>query len=224
VTIEHLGVGGEVAVAEPNVSADQQIQQLYAEADSTMAQLKDRMASVRQAQQEALQATGEASSQDGTVRAVVDSTGVVTSLTIAPSVFERTTPERLAQTVVATIQRAAAQSRGRMSAAMAPTAPEEGLSAKAAEALAEYGIPKVGVPEVPHTAVDPTLPDTTYEQPPVNTAKQDAWANGHAVDVEPEQAPVPVPEPIRVPRASKPVLRPARQDADESAFDEERPW
>jgi DNA-binding protein YbaB len=201
------------------VSADQQIKQLYAEADSTMAQLKDRMASVREAQQEALQATGEASSQDGTVRAVVDSTGVVTALTIAPSVFERSTPERLAQTVVATIQRAAAQSRGKMSAAMAPTAPEEGLSAKAAEALAEYGIPKVGVPEVPHTAVDPTLPDTTYEQPPVDTARQEAWATGHAVDVEP--AFVPPPEPIRPPRASKPV---ARADVDESAFDEERPW
>jgi DNA-binding protein YbaB len=206
-------------VAEPGVSADQQIKQLYAEADSTMAQLKDRMASVREAQQEALQATGEASSQDGTVRAVVDSTGVVTALTIAPSVFERSTPERLAQTVVATIQRAAAQSRGKMSAAMAPTAPEEGLSAKAAEALAEYGIPKVGVPEVPHTAVDPTLPDTTYEQPPVDTARQEAWATGHAVDVEP--AFVPPPEPIRPPRASKPV---ARADVDESAFDEERPW
>lgn len=206
-------------MAEPGVSADQQIKQLYAEADSTMAQLKDRMASVREAQQEALQATGEASSQDGTVRAVVDSTGVVTALTIAPSVFERSTPERLAQTVVATIQRAAAQSRGKMSAAMAPTAPEEGLSAKAAEALAEYGIPKVGVPEVPHTAVDPTLPDTTYEQPPVDTARQEAWATGHAVDVEP--AFVPPPEPIRPPRASKPV---ARADVDESAFDEERPW
>jgi DNA-binding protein YbaB len=214
-------------VAEEGASADEQIKQLYAEADNTMAQLKDRMARVREAQQQALQATGEASSQDGSVRAVVDSTGVVTSLTFAPSAFERSTPERLAQTVVATVQRAAAQARGKLSAAMAPAEQDEGVSAKAAEALAEYGIPKVGVPEVPRTAVDPTLPDTTYEQPPVDAAKQEAWATGHAVDVEPEPAPAPparAPEPNRVPPASKPIVRPNRADAEDWAFDDERPW
>jgi DNA-binding protein YbaB len=210
----------------PDMSADQQIRQLYAEADSTMKQFKDRMANVREAQQQALQATGEASSQDGSVRARVDSTGVVTALTIAPSVFERSTPERLAQTVVATIQRAAAQSRGQASAALAPAAPEEGLSAKATEALAEYGIPKVGVPEVPRTAVDPTQPDTTYEQPPVDTAKQEAWATGHAVDPEPEPTlpPPPAPAPVRPPRAAPQPARAARGDAEDWAFDEERPW
>lgn len=209
-------------MAEPDLSADERIKQLYAEADSTMKQFNDRMATVRQAQQQALAATGEASSQDGSVRASVDSTGVVTALTIAPSAFERTTPERLAQTVVATIQRAAAQSRGQASAALVPAAPEQGLSAKAAEALAEYGIPKVGVPEVPRTAVDPTLPDTTYEQPPVDTARQDAWANGHAVETEPEPAPMP-PPPVRAPRMAPPA-RAARPVAEDPAFDEERPW
>ena len=213
-------------MAETGGSADQRIKQLYADADSTMAQLKERMASVRQAQQEAMLATGEASSHDGTVRAVVDSTGVVTSLTIAPSTFERTTPERLAQTVVATIQRAAAQSRGKLSAAMADTAPEQGLSAKAAEALAEYGIQKTGVPDVPLTAVDPTLPDPTHDEPPVDTAKQEAWATGHATEAEPEPAPAPppAPEPIQPPRASKPAPRSPRQDAEDWAFDDERPW
>ena len=211
-----------IFVTEPGVSPDQQIKQLYAEADSTMAQLKDRMAQVREAQQQALRATGEASSQDGSVRAVVDSTGVVTALTIAPSVFERSDPVRLAQTLVATIQRAAAESRGKLSAAMAPASTEEGASAKAAEALADYGIAKPGVPEVPHTAVDPTQPDTTYEQPPVDQAKQEAWATGHAVETEPEISQAP--EPIRVPPASKPAPRPQRQDAEDWAFDDERPW
>ena len=208
------------------MSADQQIKQLYAEADDTMKQFQNRLASVREAQQNALRATGEASSQDGTVRAVVDSTGVVTALTLAPSVFDRTTPERLAQTVVATIQQAAAQSRGQMSAALAPAAPEQGLSAKAAEALAEYGIPKVGVPDVPRTAVDPTMPDTTYEQPPVDTARQEAWANGYAAETEPTPPPpppLPPPAPVRPPRVAPPA-RPGRQATEDAAFDEERPW
>ena len=205
------------------MSADQQIKALYAEADRTMEQFKDRLANIQQVQQQAMAATGEASSQDGSVRALVDATGVVTSLVLAPSVFERSTPERLAQTVVATIQRAAAQARGRMSAAMTPAAPEEGMAAEAAEALAAYGIPKIGVPEVPRTAADPTMPETWSDPQPVDNAAQQAWETGHASEPEPVQEAAPAPEPVRVARASKPPARPAHDDADDWSSDE-RPW
>src|SRR5262249_9200135 len=140
-----------VAVAEPGMSADQQISTLRAEADATMEQFKDRLANIQQMQRQAMQATGEATSQDGSVRVAVDATGVVTSVKCAPTAFERSTPERLAQTVTATIQSAAARARGKLSAAMEQNKPAQGMSAQAAEALAAYGIPKVGVPQVPHT-------------------------------------------------------------------------
>lgn len=198
------------------MSADEQIRKLYAESDATMAQFKDRLASMRQDRQNALQATGEASSQDGSVRVVVDSTGVVTALTIAPSAFDRSTPDRLAQTIVATIQRAAALSRDKLSAAMAPAAPGEGPLAKAAEALAEYGIPKVGVPEVPRTAVDPTESAAGYGQRPAEPARQENWPIGRSAEPNP-------PEPSRVARPARPVSRPAREDSDEWTY-EERPW
>jgi DNA-binding protein YbaB len=208
-------------VSDPGVSPDQQISALYAEADRTMAQLKNKVAGIRAARDQAMQVTGEASAQDGSVRARVDSTGVVTALTLAPTVFERSTPEKLAQTVVATLQSAAAQAREKMSAAMVPNAPEEGMSAQAAEGLAAFGIPKFGVPEVPRTAVDPTATDTWGDQPqPDNSAAQQAWATGHAVD--PEPAPVAEPAPPAEPVRARVAARPAGRDVDEADF--ERPW
>jgi DNA-binding protein YbaB len=206
-------------VTESGTAADQQISALHAEADSTMARLKDRMANIQQAQQQALQATGEASSRDGSVRAKVDATGVVTALTLSPTVFERSTPEKLAQTLVATLQSAAAQARAELAAGMAPTEPEEGLSAQAAEGLAAFGIQKTGVPEVPRTAEDPTAQDTWGDQPPpVDPAAQQAWQNGHATEPEPE--PSPAPQPVR---AARPAARPTRDDAEDWPSDE-RPW
>ena len=120
--------------------------------DAIAAQVQATAARMREQQQSALSATGTATSQDGTVRAVVDATGVVTSLHLAASVFDRTTPDRLAQTVVATIQAAARQSRSRLNATWqsmhAPHADRQGVS----------------VPEVPSTATDPTS-DDPWQQP-----------------------------------------------------------
>jgi len=82
--------------------------------------LRERVAAARLTQRQAMGATGEASSGDGRVRAVVDATGVVTSLTFTPSVFDDTTPAKLAITVVATIQAAAAKARAQVTEAMAP--------------------------------------------------------------------------------------------------------
>lgn len=203
-------------MADPGMSPDQQIRDLYAEADRTMEQLKNRVANIQQAQQQAMHARGEATSQDGSVRVAVDATGVVTSLEFAGSVFEKTTPERLAQTVVATIQAAAAQARSRMAAAMAPAADPE-TSAKAAEGLAAFGIPKFGVPSVPRTAADPTAQDVWFEEPAA------APFDERVTEPEPESASPP--EPQRVPRASKPPYRPpSGSDGGEDWAADERPW
>lgn len=125
-------------------------------ANQSMADVRARIEGVKAAQQEAMRATGEASSHDGSVHAVVDATGVVTALRMAPTAFDDTTPERLAQTVVATIQQAAAAARGRMSEALAPVQTDPKVAETVAQGLASLGIRRMPVPEVPRTAADPT--------------------------------------------------------------------
>jgi DNA-binding protein YbaB len=204
-------------VADPGKSTDQQLAELYGQADKTMAQLRAKVANVQQAQQDALRSTGESTSQDGSVRAVVDATGVLTSLVIAPTAFEKTTPARLAQTVVATAQAAAAQARGRMSTALASVrADDDGVQSAAAQGMAELGVPKLGVPDVPRTAVDPTA--------------QDQWAAAAAQppagQQPPESAP-PVVEPMRAPGASNRKRETTEAQVDDAVVEDwsdERPW
>lgn len=124
--------------------------------DAIAAQVQATAARMREQQQSALSVTGAATSQDGTVRAVVDVTGVVTSLHLAASAFGRTTPDRLARTVVATIQAAARQSRGRLDATW------QSMHAPHTERL---GGTTVSVPDVPSTATDPTSDTDPWQQP-----------------------------------------------------------
>lgn len=122
---------------------------------------------MREAQASALAAGGTASSQDGTVRAVVDAMGVVTSLDLALTVFERTTPDKLARTVVATIQSAARQARAQVNSALESIREQNsGVLAAVAQETQRMGMPRVGVPEVPNTVVDPTGPQAHWPQPP----------------------------------------------------------
>ena len=133
------------------------VEGLRQEADSAMASLHARIAQARQAQSEAMQATGQASSRDGSVRVSVDATGVVTSLNLSPSAFDRNTPDKLAQAIVATIQSAAAQARGQLRTAFSAVRGDSGdVLAAAAEGTAALGVPRLSVPEVPRTADDPT--------------------------------------------------------------------
>jgi len=141
------------------------VAELRQEADRAMSALQERVAAAREMRQQAMGATGEASSGDGRVRVVVDATGVVTSLTFAPSVFDATTPETLATTVVATVQAAAAKARAKVTEAMAPIR-ADGEPARAGVA----GIPELqdlrfGVPEVPKTATDPTAQQAVWREP-----------------------------------------------------------
>jgi DNA-binding protein YbaB len=217
-------------VTDPGLTLEQRMAEaakLQGQADAAMATLQARVAGVREAQQEAMKATGEASSKDGVVRVVVDGTGVVTSLVFAPSAFDRSTPERLAQTTVATIQQAAAQARGRMSAALAPVrADEEDTVAAAARGAAALGVAPLPVPEVPRTAVDPTGQDNWTAIP--GDQQQADWA-GPGTEGSPWGAPVedpPAVEPKPAPAASNRPRRSTQveQDGSDDWLSDERPW
>lgn len=137
------------------------VAELQQQAADTMAALRERITAAVQVHERAMSVSGEARSQDGTVTAVVDSTGVVTSLTFGPSTFDKNTPEKLASTVVAVIQQAAARARADMAAAMAP------IRAGADARVPELDALRFDVPPVPHTAVDRSGP-------------ADPWARGEA--------------------------------------------
>jgi DNA-binding protein YbaB len=196
--------------------------ELQQQADDAMKHLRTRIAGVREAQQQAMRATGEATSRDGVVRAAVDATGVVTSLTFASSAFERSTPDRLAQTAVATIQAAAAQARARTAEAMAAIrSDDEGTVDSAAKGAAALGVAPLPVPEVPRTAVDPTgEQDEWAAEPPA--PEYSSW--GELGTEQPvDQVPPPV-EPQPGPVTSN---RPRRPSSDNGADDwtpDERPW
>ena len=171
------------------------VSELQTEADETMAGLRARMAAVQQAQQTALSGTGEATSQDGSVRATVDATGVVTALAFSDGAFQKSTPDRLAAATVATIQEAAAQARARMQQTLAPlTSESQGALAAARQNVP--GLAGLTVPEVPRTATDPG-----------EAADQEPGA-GYAFEqpIEPDEEPAapPAPSQVRRPRPVEP--------------------
>lgn len=158
---------------EPGLPPEQmpaRVAELRQQADQAMTALRERVAAAREVHQQAMSVTGEASSGDGRVRAVVDATGVVTALTFAPSALDVTSPEKLASTVVATIQKAAAQARAKVTETMAP------IRAGSSDARAGLaGIPglrdlRFGVPDVPTTAADPTTGQDPWHQAPPRPA------------------------------------------------------
>jgi DNA-binding protein YbaB len=222
---------------EQRASLEQRTAELQRQADDAMRHLRTRVAGVREAQQQAMRATGEATSRDGVVRAVVDGTGVVTSLTFAPTAFERSTPDRLAQTAVATIQAAAAQARGRTAEAMAAIrADDGGLVDSAAQGAAALGVPPLPVPDVPRTAVDPTAEPSPWDaepeprhstwdevgqgDPDPAPAGQGQVDQGHVDQVVPRMEPAP--GPVASNRSPRPTGE-GNDGADDWSSDE-RPW
>jgi DNA-binding protein YbaB len=139
------------------------VEGLRQQADAAMTALHNRIEQARKAQADAMHVTGESTSRDGSVRVAVDATGVVTSLTLSPSAFDRNTPEKLAQAIVATIQSAAAQARGQLNSAFSEVRGSGDVLAAAAQGTAGLGVPKLSVPEVPRTADDPTSQFADWE-------------------------------------------------------------
>ena len=93
---------------------------LRGQVDSMLANLERQTAELKQAQSEAMSKVGRATSQDGLVEVTVNAGGIVTGVTFAPSAFDRSTPEKLGQSVVATIQKAALHARDQADAVLAP--------------------------------------------------------------------------------------------------------
>jgi DNA-binding protein YbaB len=180
-------------VSESERFLDQQtvrVEGLREQADAAMVSLQARIAQVRKAQSEAMQVTGESTSRDGSVRVAVDATGVVTSLTLSPSAFDRNTPDKLAQAIVATIQSAAAQARGQLSTAFSEVRGGDGdVLAAAADGAAALGVPARSVPEVPRTAADPTgqpwEPTTPTPASEPRRARQDDESHNFSWDERP---------------------------------------
>lgn len=75
---------------------------------------------LKQAQEQAFSTTGEASSEDGLVTVQVNSAGIVTDLKLSSSAFRATTPQKLSEAIVLTIQAAARSARAQADEAFAP--------------------------------------------------------------------------------------------------------
>jgi DNA-binding protein YbaB len=198
-------------MTEPDLSPEQRaakVAELRQQADGALAGLRAQMAAVKQAQQEALSSTGEATSRDGSVQAAVDATGVVTALKLSPNAFERTTPDKLAQAVVATIQAAAAKARAKVSETMAP------VRAQSANVLAAAGnangldSARLSTPEVPRTAADPTGQDDPWRQA---QAPQQSYS-----PPPPAAPPAARPAPSSPPAAPQRQAPPSRDDDDDA--------
>ncbi|WP_394613709.1 YbaB/EbfC family nucleoid-associated protein [Lentzea sp. JNUCC 0626] len=88
--------------------------------NTMLANLERQTAGLKQAQAEAMAKVGRATSPDGLVEVTVNAGGIVTGVTFAPAAFTRSTPEKLGQSVVATIQQAALHAREQADALLSP--------------------------------------------------------------------------------------------------------
>ncbi|MFE2750679.1 YbaB/EbfC family nucleoid-associated protein [Actinosynnema sp. NPDC059335] len=88
--------------------------------DSLLGELREKTAELRETQAKAMAITATAVSDDGAVRATVDSAGALTSLEFSANAFERTTPDKLARLATETVRRAVAQARTELNEVLAP--------------------------------------------------------------------------------------------------------
>ncbi len=86
--------------------------------------LKRQTAALKSAQEQTVEMTGRATSADGLVTVTVNAAGIVTDVRFAPSAFDRSTPDKLARSVVAATQQAAVGVKQRVDAALAPVRSE----------------------------------------------------------------------------------------------------
>jgi DNA-binding protein YbaB len=224
-------------VTEPGLTPEQRVarvNELQQQASAAMTNLRATVAAAGEARQRALAVSGEAGSRDQTVRVKVDSTGVLTSLTIAPGTFEKTTPERLAATITATIQEAASRARSDMAEAMAPLREGAGRAGTATAAVPELRELRFGVPEVPRTATDPTTSGDPWAEagasaPPAAAqpalSEEEAEAQRIAPPfaggwTQPEQV---HPQTVRD-QGTPPRLDASDEENDDNEWLRERPW
>jgi DNA-binding protein YbaB len=138
--------------------------------ETMLTDLKRRTAGLQEAQAQAAAVTAEAVSQDGLVRVRVNPTGVLTSLEFTQTAFQRSTPERLARSVIETVQKAAVQARQQVDSALAPLTDTSSVGdlsdlVEGAPSMKEFLRPPL--PEVPQTAQSSAAaPPPGYGPPP----------------------------------------------------------
>lgn len=93
---------------------------LRTQVNSMLANLERQTSALRDAQAQAQAATGRATSPDGLVTAEVNASGIATDLRLAPTAFDRNSPERLARSILQVLQQAAGDARQKADAALAP--------------------------------------------------------------------------------------------------------
>lgn len=88
--------------------------------NSLLAGLNRQSAALQKAQVQAAEVTGSATSADGLVTVTVNAVGIVTDVQLAPSAFDRSTPDKLARSVVTVTQQAANAAQRQVEDALAP--------------------------------------------------------------------------------------------------------
>ena len=87
--------------------------------NSLLADLNRQSAALQKAQMQAAEVTSRATSADGLVTVTVNAVGIVTDMQFAPSAFDRSTPDKLARSVVAVTQQAASAAQRQVEDALA---------------------------------------------------------------------------------------------------------
>jgi DNA-binding protein YbaB len=88
--------------------------------NSLLAGLDRQTAALHSAQAQVAEVTNQATSADGLVMVTVNAAGIVTDVEFAQSAFDRGTPDKLARSVLAVIQQAAADAQQKVEAVLAP--------------------------------------------------------------------------------------------------------
>jgi DNA-binding protein YbaB len=88
--------------------------------NSLLTGLDRQTAALHSAQAQVAEVTSQATSADGLVTVTVNAAGIVTDVQFTPSAFDRSTPDKLARSVVAVTQQAAADAHQQVEAVLAP--------------------------------------------------------------------------------------------------------
>ncbi|WP_409489556.1 YbaB/EbfC family nucleoid-associated protein [Amycolatopsis sp. cmx-11-12] len=171
--------------------------------DTLLEQFERQTAQLRDAQDAASQLAATVVSQDGLVRATIDSTGTLSKLEIQPNAFERTTPAQLANTVLSLVRQGSLQVKQQVAELMAPIT----------EGLPDLSDLIEGAPSL--HGLMPAIPDfLAEEEEPPAPVKSDADFEDPLL--RKDDAPPPPPP---APPTPKPIPKRVRQQDD----DEEDP-
>lgn len=171
--------------------------------DTLLEQFERQTAQLRDAQDAASQLAATVVSQDGLVRATIDSTGTLSKLEIQPNAFERTTPAQLANTVLTLVRQGSLQVKQQVAELMAPIT----------EGLPDLSDLIEGAPSL--HGLMPAIPDfLAEEEEPSAPVKSDADFEDPLL--RKDDAPPPPPP---APPTPKPIPKRVRQQDD----DEEDP-